>query len=385
MPSINDIATIAESMGKCPIAVEKDRCVAVRNRNASCRECVHACPADAITVAANDISISTSACIGCGACAVVCPTEALVALDPLDTDLALAAARSFAANDGEVVFACARISSKRLADPTRYAEVPCLARLEESLFIALVAHGATDVLLVDGTCATCKHRACVPGIDAAVAQANSLLSDHGSPVRVRRVNAFPEKLVSDDARELHGSSRRGFFSDAAQAAKDAAMSAAQATIAQELGMKKKEVPIGERLRVDDTGALPKMRVSRLEQTIDALDLLGGPCVDVVVSRLFGAVDIDVSRCNACGMCAVFCPTGALRRDPVEKANDPVRFLEFSASDCAQCGLCVDVCWKRCITLTDEVPADQLFDFEPRTFTMPPQHKDAWGVFTHGRS
>ena len=369
MPTLNDIATVADSMGQCRIKVAKDACVVVRNRNASCRACEEVCPHGAIKAEANNLVISSSLCVECGACVAVCPTEALISLEPTDAELAEAAARSLAANDGVVVFACARMAAKQLADPERFATVPCLARLEESLLLALVGAGASELVLVDGTCATCKHRECVLVADELIEQVDNLLAAHGSAVRVQRTSAFPVALTSEDARTLRGSSRRGFFSDAARSAREAAMSAAQATIAKELGIDSAERSIGERLRVGEDGRMPLVGMPRHERAINALDTIGMPCVDVISSRLFGTVSINLDKCNACGVCTVFCPTGALRRDPTKKMSETVSYLEFSACECVQCGLCADACWKRCITVSPDVPADELYDFEPRTFIM----------------
>ena len=119
-----------------------------------------------------------------------------------------------AATGGKAVFACARIASKRLADPAKYAEVPCLARMEESVLLGLAARGVEDIVLVDGTCATCKFRSNVPGIDATVASANELMAAQGSDVRVRRASAFPDEVLLEDKRTLLGESRRGFFTSA---------------------------------------------------------------------------------------------------------------------------------------------------------------------------
>ena len=127
--------------------------------------------------------------MACGACTTVCPTEALIPLEPLDEDLASAIADATLAADGLSVFACARMAARRQGDPDRYATVPCLARMEESVLLALVARGVQDVVLVDGNCATCKHRGCVPGIEATVGSANALLAAQGSEVRVRRASA----------------------------------------------------------------------------------------------------------------------------------------------------------------------------------------------------
>lgn len=369
MPNINDIMTVAEALEKSPVIVVRDRCVAVRNRNATCRKCVQACQVDAIDVVGNDIHLDAGACMACGACTAVCPTEALVSVKPLDADLSQASAEAAAANDGQAVFACARISSKRIADPQRYAEVPCLARLDESVIVSLVAHGAGEVLLVDGDCATCKYRACVPFIEATVLYANELIAAQGSEARVRRVSEFPEALHLESTEGVFGSTRRGFFADAATMAKETAMTAAKTTIEQELGYSTSEPSIGERLRVSAAGTMPQLSMARHDVTINAMDMIGPPCVESIDTRRFGSVSIDAQKCNACGMCAVFCPTGALVRDEAEKPNAPLRYLEFSACDCVQCGLCADVCWKGALTLSGKVSTDELFDFEPVHFDL----------------
>jgi len=36
----------------------------------------------------------------------------------------------------------------------------------------------------------------------------------------------------------------------------------------------------------------------------------------------------------------------------------------------QCGLCVDACMKKCITVSPQVRTAELFDFEPRFIYLP---------------
>lgn len=369
MPSINDIAQMAEALEKSPVIVVNDRCVAVRNRNATCRKCVAACQVDAIDITQNEIHLEASTCMACGACTSVCPTEALVPVKPTDMALAEGAAAAAAAFDGHAVMACARISSKRLADPSKYAEVPCLARLDESVVLNLVAHGVQAVTFVDGACSTCKYRACVPAIDATALYANELLAAHGSDVRVQRASAFPDQMLVEDATGMFGSTRRAFFSEAANATKETVQVAARTTIQQELGIVPEQIAIGARLRVGEDGAMPRLGMPRHDTTINAMDAIGWPVVDVVDTRRFGSVSINLEKCNACGMCAVFCTTGALKRDEAQQPSDPLKHLEFSASECVQCGLCRDVCWKGALELSSMVPTAQIFDFEPVTFDL----------------
>lgn len=369
MPNVNDIANIAEALEKQHVIIVGDRCCAVRNRNSTCRACVQACPFDALDVSANEIHYDSTACVGCGACIGVCPTEALVSTDAPDAAILSGAAKAMGEADGNAVIACARISSKHLADPAKYVEVPCVARIDETHIVEIAALGASEVVLVDGTCRTCKYRDCVRGVDDSIGQARFVLDASGGSCEVVRRSDFPEELLVDDTTGMFGSTRRGFLSDAVGAARETAMTAARTTLEQELGMKTEQAAIGERLRVTQSGALPTISVPRHEAFLNAFDALGEPQGERLGSRRFATVSIDADKCNACGMCAVFCPTSALKRNAADKLSDPVKYVEFSAAECINCNLCKDVCWKGALELTEGVSIEQLYDFEPKRFDL----------------
>ena len=371
MPNLADIVEMAESLESKAVYIAADRCVAVRNRHSSCRKCVDACLADAVTVKNNKLEIDAGACVACGACTAVCPTEALIPLDPLDADLSAGIASAVTACKGVAVFACARMKARHVGDPDKYAVVPCLARMEESVLLALAARGVQDIVLVDGTCKTCKYRACVPGIDATVASANTLLAAQGSDVRVRRASEFPEVALSRDANKTYGAARRGFFTQAGGTAKSAAKTAAEKTLAKMLGgSEKKERTLRERLRMSDKGTLAQFSAERRMRVLDSMDALGQSVVPEIETRLFGNVEIDLEKCSSCLMCTVFCPTGAIRKSEDVPEDGKGNLLEFSAADCVQCNLCADACLKKCLTVSPVVSTQELFDFEPRIIQLP---------------
>ena len=371
MPNLADIVEMAESLESKAVYIAADRCVAVRNRHSSCRKCVDACLADAVTVKNNKLEIDAGACVACGACTAVCPTEALIPLDPLDADLSAGIASAVTACEGVAVFACARMKARHVGDPDKYAVVPCLARMEESVLLALAARGVQDIVLVDGTCKTCKYRACVPGIDATVASANALLAAQGSDVRVRRASEFPEVALSRDANKTYGAARRGFFTQAGGTAKSAAKTAAEKTLAKMLGgSEKKEQTLRERLRMSDKGTLAQFSAERRMRVLDSMDALGQSVVPEIETRLFGNVEIDLEKCSSCLMCTVFCPTGAIRKSEDVPEDGKGNLLEFSAADCVQCNLCADACLKKCLTVSPVVSTQELFDFEPRIIQLP---------------
>ena len=116
--------------------------------------------------------------------------------------------------------------------------------------------------------------------------------------------------------------------------------------------------------------MPWLVAQRRERLMDSLDELGAPAKDVIDSRQFGTVQIDLEKCNACGMCAVFCPTGALKKSDERPADGVGSYLEFQAFDCVNCRVCSDVCMKKCLKVVGEVSSDELFDFEPRMINLP---------------
>lgn len=368
MPNLIDIVEVAEALESKAVYLASDRCVVVRNRHASCAKCADACPTDSVFAANNVLELDSEQCVACGACTTVCPVEALIPLRPLDEDLASGIAASVVATGGQAVFACARIASKRTADPSMFAEVPCLARMEEGVLLGLAARGVEDILLVDGTCDTCKFRSNVPGIDATVASANDLMAAQGSDIRVARASAFPAEMLLEDKRALLGESRRGFFASARTRAKDAAGKTAEVMV-----FKNDETgapSLRERLRMSDAGTLPQFNPQRRMLVLDAMDRLGSSVVPEIDTRLFGSVFIDAETCSSCNMCTVFCPTGALRKSELEPEGGEGSFLEFSAADCVQCNLCADACLKNCLRVSSVVSTDELFDFEPRPIYRP---------------
>lgn len=373
MPNINDVMEMAELLKSRSVVAVEDRCVAVRNRNAKCHKCVDACLAGAIEVSSNKIALDALACVGCGACVSVCPTSAIVSLDPMDEDLAAGVAAAYRNAPGMAVIACARMAARQVGDPEKFATLPCLGRIDESLLVSLAAHEVNDIVLVDGGCETCKYGKASSCVDATLESAISLLEMQGSEAIITRASEFPPEIIAEDERKVVGASRRGFFTQARGYAKNVAMTAAEKAIDDALHQSKerKLLTLRERLSAGKSGKLPTFSPDRNMALLDSLCRMGEPVQPVLKTRLFGSLEIDASACSGCGMCVMFCPTAALKYCEVEEpANEEHRYLEFQVADCTQCGMCVDICLRNCIELSDEVSTSELFDFEPRLIEVP---------------
>lgn len=369
MPNLNDIMEMVDALETKAVITVPTRCVAVRNRHSTCQKCIDACLADAIHIEKNELEIDAGACVGCGACIAVCPTSALISVDPMEEELAAAVAATTPAADGVTVIACARKAARQVGDPDKYAVVPCLARMDEQLIVELAARGITDIQLVDGVCATCKYRGAVPAMDDTVASARELLAAVGSDAVITRTSEFPEAVRVADLQKAVGAARREFFTSTGHYAKDVAKSAAEKMVndkLKQLKLQKEEQSLRDKLGVKNgAGKMPTINAERNLEILDAMARIGEPVEEEMFTRVFGDVEVDAEKCSGCGMCVMFCPTDALRKSLDVHPDKDRAYMEFSMAECTQCNLCADACLKKCIEVVPVVSLAELFDFEPR--------------------
>lgn len=388
MPSIADMIELADAMRISPIEVDDIKCVAVRNRNSSCRRCMDACIEDAIEVNSNEISIDAALCVNCGACVDVCPTSALSACNPTENGVLAEALRTSRNADGHITIACARKAAKHEGDTEKYANVPCLGHMTGHLLTLLATEdvvGASDgkcaprsITLVDGDCVTCKFGAVSPSIDATCDDAQRILCAAGCDLEIVRTPAFPGYVIDADGAANRGKSRRGLARQTGSYIKTIAGNVAVKTIEDKLGMGGKDEPtsLRDRLKAGKNGKIPTFQPTSNYQIIECMERLLDNAMDAsdnrlsddafVDSRRFGSVRVDPEKCSGCGMCVLFCPTEALRYAKFdEPADESLRYVEFQASDCTRCMLCKDVCLRHCLEVDEGAALGDLLDFEPQ--------------------
>lgn len=381
---MDNILGLFEKLESQSLAVQPNRCVVVRNRNASCRRCAEACPTGAIAVAGNDLAVAPELCVGCGTCATVCPTAALEAKKPDDKGLLKAAVAAMQANDGLAVVMdeAMQAAAEGKYDPAKVVAVKSLARVDESLIAVLAAGGASSVVLVTGP------RAATDGEGAAAADADPAAAD---PLAVDAADEAAEvdatvdrtaRLVRDTAAlllETWGSDatvklttklprsvrltapadfdtgRRGFFSSMRDEARAAAAITAEHVVREKLGAEEDEEP--KFAKVTDDGTLPHFLPERRGRLLLALSNMGEPEDIMIDTRLFGHVIIDAEKCTSCQMCATFCPTEAIRKfgDAATAAETGKPFgIDHYTGRCVQCRCCEDICPAGALTLSTDV-------------------------------
>jgi formate hydrogenlyase subunit 6/NADH:ubiquinone oxidoreductase subunit I len=366
MPKTPAIFELFDGLQSNHIKTHQNRCVAVRNRNASCRRCADACTSDAISIKDNEIVFTSRRCRGCGTCATVCPTGALESTEPNDAELLLSCLKAARQADGEAVIACEQLldAVSDLFDPTKVVPVTCLGRVDESLLLALVVAGASGISLVQGTCAECEHAVGMKTAELVVATANALLDVWDNPLRIDITSSLPDTLLVDDLG--YDPSRRGFFLGIAGRAKTAASTLLDDAV--ENAREQQEEAASRYQKVIADGTLPHFLPDRRERLLDRLAQLGDPKDEVLDTHLWGHVIIDLEACSGCTMCATFCPTAALSKFLDSETNERIS-LEHYSGDCVKCGCCEDICPTGALILSDAVRARDLSNGTVESFTM----------------
>lgn len=364
MPDITKVVDMLGMLESKYLDVHPERCVMVRNKNASCFRCAAVCTSHAITAQGGKLEVDPDLCIGCGTCSVVCPTSAIEPLAPAFGELLEAAVSAMRENEGVAVFTCPVVAKKaKKVDAAKIIELTCLGRIDESLLVGLVLAGAEKIVLVDGPCKECQHVSGRELVGTTVTTANSLLEVFGQSPAVTFSADLPEnvyarsRFASRSGAKL-GVSRRDFFG---QLKTEAQTYVYEGTVdAIGLGSEKPaEETLTSKLRVGKSGVMTQRAPAHRERLLSYLDAMGAPEEDSVVSSLWGYVSIDKEACQKCRLCTVFCPTGALFKYDQEGSWG----VGFSAVECVACGLCKTVCLKGALSLSSKVSLVELLACE----------------------
>lgn len=309
---------IAGGTGAAAISVSEGHCINLRGRQEACDLCPRACPARAISLTLDEVSVDPALCVGCGACVPACPAGALVrdGFDPGDFVAALA---------GDPVV---RIGCVQAAAAEGMYSIPCLRMLDARILAALLAEGVRRIELAGtGSCADCPSGGARRDLAAARRRLKTWLGENGPEVVL--VDGVGPDGGAGDAPARAAERRRllkGVFSSLLD---------------------------GEPAAVGDgAGALPGFD-ALIEDADDALQEARArpvPCQQVLASRRralpfreggpVGATGrVIAESCTGCLVCADLCPTGALRGETGAGRT----LVSFDPEPCTNCTLCLKVC------------------------------------------
>ena len=369
MPSIANMLGLIEKVDSPYITVHQDRCALVRNRHADCLRCAGACTSGCIRYddAAEQLVITPELCIGCGTCATVCPTCCLEAHHPNDTQMIEKCRGAQASAQGTCTIACSAFLSAAagLYDPDKVVRVECLGRVEESVLTLMQSEGA-QIVLVHGACAECEHRCGWDMLQRVLKTEETLLAAWGQPMAVRVSGKLPAVTRAQSDEGFDKAKRQAFEESGKDAARVGGVLAAEVTGAEFSPQKTRSY-----VKVMADGTLPHFLPDRRERLLDALAAFGDPDDVMIDTRLWGHVIIDTDICQSCRMCAVFCPTGALRKFGEDDGPESVFGVEHYPGDCVKCRSCEKICPAGAITISDEVFARELFAGATDAYYMKP--------------
>jgi ferredoxin len=228
----------------------------------------------------------------------------------------------------------------------------CLAALSPVNLLQLSQLGERPLWLDDSECADCPISGGRATLAASAAVTCTLLHAYGQPPAVHLLSEQPDAQVQPPQRRplFDGGqpklSRRGIFEylriRAVEGARSKVLPAADAAAL-------RTVPVTQRL----SQRVPASRQRLLELLAS---LAPAPEQTVPADEIpFASLQVDVTRCSGCGLCARFCPTGALDFAIDEKAFR----LQFQPAICLDCTICVAACPEDAVQLGETLNLSDL--------------------------
>lgn len=338
MSAVDFLLTLSQQFEAENITLQPVACLNTRFRAAGCTHCADICPAEtAITVTNGRPALDNDACLYCGLCLHRCPTGAFTRPDGFSRKLVRTLA---AVPGGPVELVCPQHPNPALgAAPHALQTRRCLATISAATLLELIAAGK-DIWLDDRHCAACPLGAVQPQLAHIAAETSgwaALLANAGqvqlcsdqpdAPPAIRPVLDATQPPVS----------RRGLFGILKPQTTPTADTQTEAT---DLIRSGREIAPSDRL----PHTLPPERaavLSTLAQHNPTESAQSRPGQLPVID-----LQIDSTRCTACGLCAKFCPTGAL-----SFLSDGEAFtLIFRADFCLGqlCHICQSACPEQAI-------------------------------------
>jgi len=324
--AVTELATMTGEFGKPKyFAWKASICAHERSGKAGCSACIDVCSTEAIRADGDGVLVEPHLCMGCGACATVCPSGAMTYQYPSMPDQGarvrtlLSTYARAGGRDATILLhgpdaheAIARIARRGRGLPARVIplEVHHVASTGLDLWMAALAWGAAGVsVLVTG--------------DEAPQYRDAIAS------QMRLGDAVSNAL-----------GYQGEHFRLVDAADPAAAEAALWDATPALGV-----------RVAATFAPTPEKRTTLALALDHL-ALHAPVPRKVIplhsGSPWGRVDVDRDACTMCLACVGSCPEGALLDHP-----EALR-LRFIESKCVQCGICSATCPEHAIALVPQL-------------------------------
>ena len=297
------------------------QCAHARSRIEGCSRCIDTCSTSAISADGNGVRVEPHLCMGCGACASVCPSGAMrynyPALPATGAQIRAALAAWTRAGGG--------VPTLLLHGQAQAAELQAWAETEAlpEGVLPLAVHDAASVgpdLILYALCAGAGRVAVWQGDKAPATYLAA----------ARRAAGFAQAVL--DGLGVPESAGRALALCGAPDAVLAACAHGQPALG---------APARFHPQTDKRATL-ELCFTHLAGLVDAAAL--ATPLPLPVGSAYGAVAVDGERCTLCKSCVGACPANALSDDPAALR------LRFREASCVQCGLCVATCPEDALSL-----------------------------------
>jgi len=305
--------------------IAQEQCTRYLHKASTCMYCTEVCPSGALTLSSNYPFYNATLCMKCGACAGVCPMDAIEVQTPSAQTLEEEISARAVLNEA-IIFTCKDSGEKKES----VISLKCLARLEPSLLLFALEKGASEIQLIRGECQKCALKNNLSSLQKTIEITQQYADLLNVSITLKSVqNISQKRSYEDDNFTCKDHSRRTFFLKLLGKKMESSLD--EPTITYENIKSGTKIP------------LPKKQ-QRFIQSLRLLDkqtpLLSKADHFVLTPAL------DPLQCIGCTLCTNVCPTGALETE----ANEDSLKITCKNSLCVACHLCVDICFKKAITL-----------------------------------
>ena len=302
-------------------AYKEKICAHSRSKKTGCTACIDVCSTKAISSAGNKVKVEPHLCMGCGACATVCPSGAMTYQFPRMTDVGArmktllqtyrdAGGRDAALlvhNAGTGRVAIAKLARRGKGLPARVIPLESfhIASTGLDMLLGAISLGATQVVVLTGNDDAPQYKVALEKqmqIGAAILHGMGYTGVHFSLVAGDDVAKLENDIWSLKPAQIPAPAAFNLFND-----KRTTLEFAIEHLLKHAKEKPEQIPL-------PAGAM------------------------------YGGIKVNKDTCTLCMSCVGACPESAIMDTP---ETPKLRFIE---RNCVQCGLCETTCPEKAITL-----------------------------------
>ena len=314
------------------LALNAGSCVRSLSVESECNKCEVVCPTNAIVVGKPLPSINFSACVTCGACVGVCPSEAL-SLDEFNSTNFFF---DFVESE-ENLLSCRK-------------NVPCISVLSVEHIISMAVL-KKEIVFDMGYCDTCDIAStCKKLILQNHEEATYLLEAMENDADIKLENVcYEDESKGSDRREFLNAINLKTVGKVKHSFEAEVQKASDELI--EHTLQKEDIALLKRKVIPDRRKIFFTAIKRVEKP-SRFHIVDATEVTFTSQKI-----MNEEACTACQMCYRVCPTGAL------SSNAKNSKIDFDPFLCIKCHICHDACAPDAITLSKSYDIKEFFEPE----------------------